>query len=153
MSHASIIPMEVGGKKMYVYCASGGVAGVAADDGTILWDTTAWRISIATVPSPVPVGGGRIFLTGGYNAGSMMLEVKKERGEFAAEPVFRLKPETFGAELLLLRTADGARPKPDHKAQATEACYATTQPSSERNTRKWSILSLHFSYPHIPISP
>ena len=28
MTHASVVPMEFGGKKMYVYCGSGGVAGV-----------------------------------------------------------------------------------------------------------------------------
>lgn len=98
MTHASITPLEWGGRRMYVYCASGGVAGVAADDGSILWDTTAWRISMATCPSPVVVGDGRIFLCGGYNAGSLMLQLKKQDGRMVAETVFRLNAKQFGSE-------------------------------------------------------
>jgi len=95
MTHSSIIPMTFKGKKMYVYCGSGGVAGVSAEDGTLLWDTKEWKISIATVPSPVPVGDDRIFLTGGYNAGSLMLKLTERNGKIRAEPLFRLKPEEF----------------------------------------------------------
>jgi outer membrane protein assembly factor BamB len=97
MTHSSIVPMEFGGKKMYVYCGSGGVAGVAADDGKILWDTTDWVISMATVSSPLPVGDGKIFLSGGYNAGSLMLQLKQEGDKLAVTSLFRMKPTSFGA--------------------------------------------------------
>jgi outer membrane protein assembly factor BamB len=76
MTHASIMPLEFAGRRHYVYCASKGVVGVAASDGKLLWETVDWRISIATVPSPVPLPDGKIFLTGGYNAGSMMLQLE-----------------------------------------------------------------------------
>jgi outer membrane protein assembly factor BamB len=76
MTHASIMPMDFGGRRIYVYCASKGVVGVDAADGKQLWETADWKISIATVPSPVPLPDGRIFLTGGYNAGSLMLELQ-----------------------------------------------------------------------------
>ena len=46
---------------MYVYCANNGVVGVSAKDGAMLWETTDWKISIATVPSPLVLDGGRIF--------------------------------------------------------------------------------------------
>ena len=98
MTHSSVVPMELAGRRMYIYCGSGGVAGVSADDGSILWSTTEWKIGVATVPSPVVVGGGRIFLSGGYNAGSMMLQVKEEAGAFSAEVLFRLKPTVFGSD-------------------------------------------------------
>ena len=97
MTHASIIPMQFAGRRVYVYAASGGVVGVAAEDGAILWDTTDWKISIATIASPLIVGDGRIFLTGGYNAGSMMLQLREEEGDLRAESLFRLQPEVFGA--------------------------------------------------------
>ena len=45
MTHSSIMPMEFAGRRMFVYCGKGGVAGVSADDGSILWDTTEWKIS------------------------------------------------------------------------------------------------------------
>lgn len=68
MTHASIVPMKLAGRRMYVYCGKGGVAGVAADDGTILWQTSEWKISIATCPSPVILPDGKVFLCGGYNS-------------------------------------------------------------------------------------
>lgn len=97
MTHVSIAPMELQGRRMYVYCGSGGVAGVAADSGELLWDTTDWKISIATVPSPVPLPDGRIFLCGGYNAGAMMLRVKEEAGKFSVSQEFKLRASRFGS--------------------------------------------------------
>lgn len=97
MTHVSITPMEIAGRKTYVYCGHRGVAGVAADDGSLLWDTTEWKISIATVATPVPVPDNRIFLSGGYEAGSMMLEITAPAGKWQAKPLFRLDADTFGA--------------------------------------------------------
>ncbi|MBD3183641.1 PQQ-binding-like beta-propeller repeat protein [Candidatus Poribacteria bacterium] len=98
MTHSSIIPMDILGQRTYVYCASGGVVGVSAQDGSILWETTDWKISIATVPSPVQVGEDLIFLSGGYNSGSMMLKIKDENGNLVPETLFRLKPNVFGSD-------------------------------------------------------
>jgi len=98
MTHSSIVPMEFAGRRMYVYCGNGGVAGVAADDGSLLWDTTAWRISMATCPSPVPIGDGRIFLSGGYNAGAMMLQLRRDGQGIAAEVLYHLEAKQFGSE-------------------------------------------------------
>ena len=97
MTHSSIMPMVVDGESMYVYCANGGVVGVSAKDGSLLWETTAWKISIATVPSPLVLSEGRIFLSGGYNAGSLMLQVKGVQGRWQADTLFKLEPEVFGA--------------------------------------------------------
>jgi outer membrane protein assembly factor BamB len=97
MTHVSITQMVLAGRKTYVYCGHRGVAGIAADDGSLLWDTTDWKISIATVASPVPVPDNRIFLSGGYEAGSMMLEITEQAGKWQAKPAFRLDADTFGA--------------------------------------------------------
>jgi outer membrane protein assembly factor BamB len=97
MTHSSVMPMEFEGERMYVYCANNGVVGVSATNGVILWETTEWKISIATVPSPLVLERGRIFLTGGYNAGSLMVQVKKEGERFSVQRVFKLEPEVFGA--------------------------------------------------------
>ncbi|MBM3889944.1 MAG: polyvinylalcohol dehydrogenase, partial [Verrucomicrobia bacterium] len=45
MTHSSLTPVEFKGRRMYVYCASGGVAGVSATDGAILWSTPDWKIT------------------------------------------------------------------------------------------------------------
>lgn len=97
MTHASLTAMEFGGEKMYVYCADKGVAGVSAKTGAILWETTDWKISIATVPSPIVLDGGKIFFTGGYNAGSLMLQLEKQGDQFTTRTLFRVAPEVFGA--------------------------------------------------------
>jgi outer membrane protein assembly factor BamB len=97
MTHSSIMPMEFEGQRMYVYCANNGVVGVSAKDGSILWETKDWKISIATVPSPLIIPGGRIFFSGGYNAGGLMVQLKHEGGQFTLDTVFRLAPEIFGA--------------------------------------------------------
>ncbi len=100
MSHSSIMPMTLGGRKMYVYCALGGVVGVAADGddaGTILWKTSDWAPTVVS-PSPVILDNGRVFLTAGYGAGSMMLQVSEENGRFKAEPLFRLDKKVFACE-------------------------------------------------------
>jgi outer membrane protein assembly factor BamB len=98
MTHSSVAPMEVAGRRMYVYCGSGGVAGVSADDGALLWQTDAWKINTATVPTPVPLGQGRVLLSGGYGAGSMVLGVEVSSGAFTAGPILRLTPKQFGSE-------------------------------------------------------
>jgi outer membrane protein assembly factor BamB len=97
MTHSSIVPMEVQSERMYVYCANNGVVGVSAKDGRILWETTAWKISIATVPSPLVLPEGRIFLSGGYNAGSLMLQVTNEQGHWGCRTLFKLEADVFGA--------------------------------------------------------
>jgi len=97
MTHSSIMPTDFMGRRIYVYCASGGVAGISADDGSILWEYTGWKISIANVPSPVVVGEGLIFLSGGYNAGSVMLRLVQEGNKINAQPVFQLKADVFGS--------------------------------------------------------
>ncbi|MBN2327279.1 MAG: PQQ-binding-like beta-propeller repeat protein [Candidatus Omnitrophica bacterium] len=97
MTHSSVMPMEFNGVRMYVYCASGGVVGASAEDGRILWEYPDWKISIANVPSPLTVGDGKIFLSGGYKAGSAMLQLKKVEDRIEPQLLFRLEPERFGA--------------------------------------------------------
>jgi outer membrane protein assembly factor BamB len=97
MTHSSVVPMEFAGQRMYVYCANNGVVGVSADTGAILWETSDWKISLATVASPLILEAGRIFLSGGYNAGSLMLQLKQEGDRFLTQTVFRLDASVFGA--------------------------------------------------------
>jgi len=97
MTHVSVVPMEVGGQRMFVYCGSGGMAGVATDDGRILWQTTEWKIAVATVPTPVILPDGRLLVTGDYNAGSMMFQVTKSGDKFAVRRLWKLPPQQFAS--------------------------------------------------------
>jgi len=98
MTHSSLTPMTLGDEKSYVYCASGGAAGVSATDGRLLWQYPDWHINIANVPSPVVIDSQRVFLSGGYNAGSMMLSIKRVDKEYRPEVLFRLDAKVFGSE-------------------------------------------------------
>jgi outer membrane protein assembly factor BamB len=94
MSHSSIMPFFIQGKKMYVYCALGGIIGVSAEKetaGEILFETNLWDRNVIA-PSPIHIGDGRIFVTAGYGAGSMMLKLNFEDGSFSAESLQELKP-------------------------------------------------------------
>jgi outer membrane protein assembly factor BamB len=98
MSHSSIVPTELLGKRMYLYCANEGVAGISAEDGAILWEYPDWGKTLAVVASPLVVGDGLVFLSGGYNSGAVMLKLSRQGDKIVAEPSFKLPVKTFGSE-------------------------------------------------------
>ncbi|MDD4109209.1 MAG: PQQ-binding-like beta-propeller repeat protein [Prolixibacteraceae bacterium] len=94
MSHSSVMPFTFGGRKMYVYSAVGALVGVAADGddaGKILWSTSVWNHSVIA-PSPVCMPDGKIFMTAGYGAGSMMTQLSENNGEFSIEVIVKYPP-------------------------------------------------------------
>ena len=100
MSHSSIMIMRFAGKKMYVYCAIGGILGVSAeqsDCGKVLWKTSLWKPPVVA-PSPVIFDDGRIFVTAGYGAGGMMLKLHEENGTFRVESLFSTDKTIFACE-------------------------------------------------------
>ncbi len=95
MSHSSVMPLSVRGKRMYVYAAIGGIVGVSAeeeDSGRILFESNVWNPNVIA-PSPVSLGDGRILFTAGYGAGSMIVEITPGNGSFSVESRQELKPE------------------------------------------------------------
>lgn len=100
MTHSSILPMEVAGRRAYVYCGTEGFAGVSTE-GNILWTSPDWRVNIATVPSPLMLPGGQMFLSGGYNSGAAMFRIDTAPAgspePLKAAAVLRLKPSQFGS--------------------------------------------------------
>ncbi|HDS07519.1 MAG: PQQ-like beta-propeller repeat protein [Bacteroidales bacterium] len=95
MSHSSIMPFTFGGVKMYVYSAVGGACGIMAegsDAGSVLWETSAWNHQVVA-PSPVCLPDGKIFLTAGYGAGSMVLQLRKNGKDFEVEIVDQYLPK------------------------------------------------------------
>lgn len=98
MTHVSIMPMTFADKRMYVYCGSGGVVGIDAEDGKILWETKDWVGNMATCPTPVDIGDGRIFFSSGYGAGAKMMRLSESDGKWAIETLFEMKPKRFESE-------------------------------------------------------
>lgn len=95
MSHSSVMPFTVDGKKMYVYFAIGGICGISAsgiDKGKVLWETSQFAPSVVA-PSPVIFGDGKIFITAGYGAGSALLQVTSNAGKYNVAVVQKYKPQ------------------------------------------------------------
>ncbi|NOU35744.1 MAG: PQQ-binding-like beta-propeller repeat protein [Kiritimatiellaceae bacterium] len=89
MSHSSILPLTLHGEKMYVYAAVGGMVGISTA-GKVLWEIP-WNASVVA-PSPVPIAGNKIFITAGYGAGSLMVQIDKTADGFAAKEISRTSP-------------------------------------------------------------
>ena len=97
MTHASVAVMAAEGRWTGVYPATGGVVGVDLSDGKLLWEYPDWRIGIANVPTPVPIDAERVFLCGGYNAGSLMLRLRADGGGLVPKRLFKLPHQVFGS--------------------------------------------------------
>ncbi len=101
MTHSSVVPMEFAGSRFYVYCGgstdAGGVVGVSAKDGQVLWKTDQWKVR-TNVPMPVIVGPDRIFLSAGYgqyDLGCTMLRLTESGGKIAVASEFLASDERF----------------------------------------------------------
>ncbi len=70
MTHSSIMPADILGMHIYLYCTTDGVVAVSAKDGKLLWEYPDWKIKLANVACPLVVGQDRVFLSGGYNSGA-----------------------------------------------------------------------------------
>jgi outer membrane protein assembly factor BamB len=94
MSHSSVVPMTLAGKKMYVYDALGGLCGVSAeegDKGRLLWKTKEFSPSVIA-PSPLFVGNNKVFVTAGYGAGSAVFQVSRNGESFFVQKLQAFKP-------------------------------------------------------------
>jgi outer membrane protein assembly factor BamB len=84
MSHTSIMPMVIHGKKMYVYSALGGVCGISAEEndrGKVMWKTSEWSPNIV-VSSPVYLGNDELAVFGSYGSGGARIRVIKNEAGF-----------------------------------------------------------------------
>jgi outer membrane protein assembly factor BamB len=97
MSHSSLMPTTIGGVKQYLYLSMKNLTGIDAADGKILWNIP-FPARIVAVPSPISIGDGRIFVTSGYQAGSMMVQVAKGANGFTARTLYSLKDTEFNSE-------------------------------------------------------
>ncbi|MEW5984092.1 MAG: PQQ-binding-like beta-propeller repeat protein [Acidobacteriota bacterium] len=98
MSHASLMPAAIGGVAQYLYLTMNKVVGIAAADGQLLW-SIPFAAKMAACPSPISIGDGRIFITSGYEAGSMMIRVQKGASGFTVEKLYDLTAAQFNSEV------------------------------------------------------
>ena len=98
MSHSSVMPAVLGGVRQYLYGTLKGPLGVNAKDGKLLWEFGR-KFNVAVAPSPIAVDEERVFMTGSYDAGSVMVRVRRTGEAFKAEAVFDMKNNEWNSEV------------------------------------------------------
>jgi outer membrane protein assembly factor BamB len=68
---------------------TGAVTGLSVADGSLLWAYDGWQCG-APIPYPTPLPGDRLFLTGGYKGGSVLLQFRRENGVYTTNEVFSI---------------------------------------------------------------
>lgn len=88
ISYASPIVTNLAGINQAIIITTDGITGVDANNGEILWYNGDWQCRIP-IASAAPLGDGRVFASGGYGAGSIMLRVAKDAGDFQAKTLWQ----------------------------------------------------------------
>ena len=70
--------------------AQGAVLGIDLKTGSQLWKYNGWQCAIP-VPNVTEIGDGRIFITGGYEAGSAMIKVEKTGNKNVVRELYKTK--------------------------------------------------------------
>jgi outer membrane protein assembly factor BamB len=100
MSHASVMPMTLCGRRLWVYVALGGIVGVSAgeeDRGRAVLESEIWSPTVAA-PSPVALGRDRILVTAGYGRGSALLRAEAKGGRIDLVEEARIDRSRFACE-------------------------------------------------------
>lgn len=82
--YSSVVVATIGGVKQYVQFLSGGVVGVDAGDGKLLWHYEEPANTTANISTAV-VQGDRVFAASGYGTGGGQVKVVKSGDGFTAE--------------------------------------------------------------------
>ena len=90
LEYASPIPAKLAGVEQIMTLSNDRIVGVSADTGKLLWTYTGWSCRIP-IPSPIPVGDDRVFITGGYGAGSVMIRIVRDGDSFSVRELWKTK--------------------------------------------------------------
>jgi len=90
-AYSSIVVADVGGIRHYVQLTAGGVVGVAAKDGALLWSYDRLGHNTANIPTPI-VLRDQVFCSAGYGKGGALLQLAADGDRVRAKEVY-LNPE------------------------------------------------------------
>ncbi|HEY7328962.1 MAG TPA: PQQ-binding-like beta-propeller repeat protein [Gemmataceae bacterium] len=85
--YSSAVPVVVGGVRQYVQLTMKGVAGVAANDGHLLWYYRNTKYRTAVIPSPI-VHDDYVYAAAGYGAGAVLLKLTPDGNGTKAEQIY-----------------------------------------------------------------
>ena len=95
-SYASPILRTISGVEAVIMLTKGELNAFNPGTGKTLWKYTGYFNKIP-IPSITSIGDGRIFITGGYDAGSVMINVTHRESQFEVSELFRF--EKRGAQI------------------------------------------------------
>ncbi len=94
-AYSSAVISLAAGVKQYVQVTGGGVVGVRADDGKLLWSYHRIANGTANVPTPIAVDD-YVFAATGYGAGAALLRLSEDgHGGVNAEEAYFLNGKKF----------------------------------------------------------
>jgi outer membrane protein assembly factor BamB len=85
--YASPVKGTVDGVAMYMTMTTGGLVGVSAETGELLWRFENTKNGTAVIPTPI-FHEGQVYSTSGYGAGCGLVRLTAERDGVSAEEVF-----------------------------------------------------------------
>jgi outer membrane protein assembly factor BamB len=74
------------------------VTGISLEDGKVLWTYQGWSCPFP-IPYPVLVADNTLFVSGGYEAGSVMLQISGNGDNFEVKELFKLEQKQCGLQI------------------------------------------------------
>lgn len=99
MTHASVGVAEFGGERLYIYPSGKGLVGVHAQTGAVRFADSSWKVRVSNIPTPLFVAPDRLFVTGGYEAGSRFSTLVERDGKLALETLWEADSDQFGSHI------------------------------------------------------
>jgi len=87
--YASLVIATIGGVRQYIQLTDASVAGLAADDGRLLW-RVARKGATAVIPTPV-YADQQVYVTSGYGVGCNLFAITPQGGKFSGRQVYANK--------------------------------------------------------------
>ena len=86
--YVSPIVANIGGVDQAIIVNKNGASAVDAATGKKLWNFSGWTCKIS-IPNVTSIGDGRVVITGGYTAGTVMIKVSQADGKWQATELWR----------------------------------------------------------------
>jgi outer membrane protein assembly factor BamB len=89
MAYASPMLVSLAGGRQLLMTSATRIVGLQPDDGALLWEVP-WHVQYDnSIAQPLLVGTNRFVVSGGYGAGSALVEISKEPGGFRVRQVWK----------------------------------------------------------------
>ena len=85
-AYSSLVPTDLGGRRQVVQLTFASVAGVAVDNGELLWRAPR-KGETAVIPTPI-IYDNHVYVTSGYGVGCNLFKISRSGRGFSAEQVY-----------------------------------------------------------------